>query len=59
MNAILILVIGGFRVGFLRNLSRVHTWTGHAILFVSPTAKVDQLATLRTKRTPRIVPPFD
>ena len=59
MKAILILVIGGIGVGLLRNLTRVHTLAGHAILFVRPTAKVDQLATLRTKRTPRIVLPFD
>jgi hypothetical protein len=59
ITVILVFRIGWFRRGLLGNFTGINALAGHAILFVSPATKIDQLATLRTKRTPRIVLPFD
>lgn len=41
------------------NSGRINLPARNAILFVSPTPKIDQLTALGTKWPPRIVAPFD
>lgn len=60
INANLILFfITRFWRRLLRHLAGINLATRHPVLFVSPPAKVNQLAALRTKRTPWIVLIFD
>ena len=44
--------------GIVRGYMLLRGRAGHAKLFVSPAAKIDQLATLRAERPGRIVIPF-
>jgi len=59
ITVVLIFGIVWLRGGLLGNFTGINAPARHAILFVGPATKVDQLAALRTKRTPGVVLPFD